>query len=954
MARYGTYRGQSFRDTAIAVALLVIAPYPGAASAQQASDDDAVVEEIIVTGSRIVRRDFASPSPIMTIDRDDIESSAHATLEETLNRMPQVVPDFGRTSNNPGDGTARINLRGLGPGRSLVLLNSRRLAPSGMGSAVDLNNIPQVLVERVEVITGGASTVYGSDALAGVVNFITRQDFEGFAVEGSYNVSGEGDADSYDINLALGTDFAGGAGNVVVYGGYFSRSEVFAADRTLTSQPLFEDTDPGGLDTGGSFFTPEGVIGFPEVPWPNEGPTTFLPNGDPREMLFPDDFYNFQPANYLQVPHDRYSTGVFATWEMSSGYEWYLEASFARNEGAKELASVPARGTFRVNSDNPVLTPTTQQLFIDYLESEPGFADIFLGRRMIEVGPRHMETERDYLRAVLGLRGELGHGWHIDGWVTWTESDEAELLFNDTSRSRLQQALLVDPVSGQCFDPSNGCVAIDIFGPDRISPEAASFVRVPTMTNTSKRTQKLASVFVRGEPFDTWAGPVGFAAGLEWRSDEGSFRADAGLFTGDTMGYGGDASVDGTEEVSEVYAEAIIPLLGEGTGRQQLELEIGGRYSKYDNAGSSDTWKLGAMWQPVDSIRLRVMAQRSVRAPNNQELFTEQGIFSGNWVSQNTDDDPCSASSDPVGNGNAERCIIQGLPEDQLGVFEATPFFPVDFVFGGNPELLPEEAETLTIGAVLTPTALPNWNFALDYYQIELDGEIGEIASDEICFDPANSENIFCENVNRGPTGDVVEIVDLLNNRGIVSTKGIDTQVDYVTDLPSGFDLLGGGAQFGFNLVWTHVLEEKRQANVVAQVFECVGYFGSFCGTFMGTAPENRLNTTLSYSTGELRLLLNSYWVEGMDSWRSVDWMFFNGEEPTLAVPSIGSKHYLNLNLSYDFSDNISASLGVANLLDTEAPFLADNTWDGTNTDVMLYDVFGRTFSVSFAMRVGN
>ena len=615
--------------------MVALAFIPSLAKAQddELAAGEPSVEEIIVTGSRIGRRDFVSPSPISTIDRAEIEAAPHATLEELMNRMPQILPDFGRTSNNPGDGTARINLRGLGPGRSLVLLNSRRLAPSGSGSAVDMNNIPRALIERVEVITGGASTVYGSDALAGVVNFVTRRDFEGFTLEGLYGVSAEGDADSYDLNAAWGANFASGRGNIVAYAGYFERTEVFASDRALTSQPLEENTQDGSLSESGSPAIPATVIFFPEVPFPTGLPgVTFEPDGTPRQVQFPEELYNFQPANYLQVPHTRYTAGILGSFEMSNGFEWYLETGFARNESGQELASVPAFGFFLVNSDNPVMTPETMQLFEDNYLVAPGLGGIIIGRRMLEVGSRHVDDDRDYWRTVLGLRGELGGGWDIEGWVTYTESDEVELLLNDVSRSRLQQSLLVDPLTGDCFDPSGGCAAADIFGEGRISAEAADFIRVPTMTNTTKREQMLASVFVRGSPIDTWAGPFDIATGLEWRSDDASFSADAGLFTGDTVGYVGQSSIDGKEEVTEVYAEAIVPVLSELAGGQQLDLEIGGRYSDYRNAGPSETYKVGAMWRPNDSLLVRVMGQRSVRAPNNEELFTEQGVEFGNYV----------------------------------------------------------------------------------------------------------------------------------------------------------------------------------------------------------------------------------------------------------------------------------------------------------------------------------
>ena len=286
-----------------------------------ADNKQEAIVEIVVTGSRIKRRAFSSPSPISTIDRDAIAFSGQATLEETLNRMPQVIPDFGRTSNNPGDGTARINLRGLGAGRTLVLLNARRLAPSGVGSAIDVNNLPQALIERVEIITGGATTVYGSDAVAGVVNFITRDDFSGFSIDASINTTAENDAEMYDLNLAFGRDLTNGRGNITVYAGSHERKSLFASARELTRVPLFNDNSSGTLFEGGSGFTPGATIFSPQVDF-GDGPsaTTFDPDGIPRAFIQPDDLYNFQEVNYLQTPLSRYTGGVLATFELNSGY----------------------------------------------------------------------------------------------------------------------------------------------------------------------------------------------------------------------------------------------------------------------------------------------------------------------------------------------------------------------------------------------------------------------------------------------------------------------------------------------------------------------------------------------------------------------------------------------------------------------------------------------------------
>jgi outer membrane receptor protein involved in Fe transport len=938
----------------LAVCFSVLTPIP--LLAQVTIEEEKTFEEIVVTGSRIKRRDLESPSPITTLDRAAIEASPQATLEEMLNNMPQVTPDMSRGMNNGSNGQARINLRGMGTGRTLVMLNARRVAPSGVDSSVDINNIPQALIERVELITGGASTVYGSDALAGVVNFITRDDFQGLSLEASYGVTEQGDARYEDINIAYGTEFAGGSGRIAVYGGYYDREELFARERALSEDAWFENWETGELERGGSPAVPEGVIGFPEVDWGN-GPnfTIFEPDGTPREWGGPDDLYDFQDVNFIQSPLTRYSGGVFANFEFASGYELYLESGFTRNEAAIELAAVPAFEFVLVNTDNPILTPETRQLLEDNALLEPGLAGIFVGRRMLETGPRHTDYERDYWRTVLGIKGELGGGWSIDGWVTYTTADEMDFLLNDVSASRFHQGFLVDPLTGQCVDPSGGCVPVDIFGEGRLSQEAAEFLRIPPMINITERTQKLASVFVTGVPFDTWAGPFDVAVGLEWRSDDAQFKADDALFTGDALGYNGDAPVNGIEEVWETYVEANIPLLQDAPLAHYLGLEVGARYSKYDNAGGDWTYKFGSSWVPNDAMRFRAMYQRSVRAPNNLELFQEQFSSFGSYVFSDPSEDPCSASADPVGNGYTEACIIQGLPADQIGIFEATPQFPSETIRGGNPNLVPEEAETFTAGVILTPDFMPNWNFTIDYYEIEIEGNIGEVSSSAVCFDLANTGNVFCENIVRDPaTGNVVQVFDLFNNRGFVATSGIDVQIHYTSDLPDGLSIFGSGAEFSVHLVWTHMLDVENQENHVSSVINCSGFFNSPCrGTFGTTAAEDRIATNLQYSSGPLDITLASHWIGGTDNFGQVDHLFFGGPEANLAIPSTGSKNFLNLGLGYEFTESISARLNIANLTNQSAPFMADGAF-ANNTDNLLYDIYGRSYSLSLAIDLGN
>jgi outer membrane receptor protein involved in Fe transport len=944
------------KQTALAAAISTLlagdALYAQDGEPEEEIGNRGAVEEIVVTGSRIKRRDFNSPSPITTIDRDAIEASSEATLEGLLNDMPQVTPDFGRTSNNPGNGKSHINLRGLGVGRTLIMLNARRFAPSGVGNAVDINNVPQALIDRVEVITGGASTVYGSDALAGVVNFVTRDDFEGFNVEASYSITEKGDAAATDANFAWGTNFGGGRGNVTLFGGYYDREELFAADRESTRYAWQENWDDGSLVQGGSYGIPEAGIYFPEYDL-GSGPdsVTFNADGTPRTFNDPEDLYNYQPVNYLQVPLERYSAGLFANYELDSGFEVYLESTFADNSGRAELAPVPAFGSFSFTSDNPIYTPETRAMLIDGYEVAPGVANAFIGRRMVEIGPRIVETENDYWRTAVGVRGTLTGSWDIDAWATYTVSDEKEFLLNDVFFSRVEQGLNVDPVTGQCLDPSNGCQPVDLFGPDRMSPEAADFLRVPPFVNVTERNQKLAAVVVTGTPFDGWAGPVDIAVGLEWRSDEVDFEADPALFTENTLGYNGSAPVRGTESVTEVYFEGILPLYHQAGGVGHIDLEFGGRYSKYDLAGGVWTYKAGTTWQINDALRFRAMYQHSVRAPNNFELFQEQ--FDEIWVAVfDPTDDPCSASQDPVGNGFTSKCIAQGLDASQIGLFEATPALPVTFINGGNPDLEPEGADTITGGLVISPASLPSWEFAIDYFDLEMDDGIGEINAYNICFDVNNNDDIFCDKIQRGPSGDVATVEELQQNRGLFSTSGVDTQMRFSGDMPRwlGGD---GGLQLDFSVIWTHVLSLESQDNPVTSSWDCRGFFGAPCKEWFSITAENRVAASIGVSTDRLRVMLNTQWVDGTDNWGKVDHIYFGGTPALLAIPSIGSQYYADLNVSYEFTDGLVAALGVTNLFDREPPLLGDNGTQ-SNTEPGMFDVFGRAYRVSFAYRFGD
>jgi iron complex outermembrane receptor protein len=903
--------------------------------------DHEPLEEIVVTGTRIMRRDFVTPSPLTTLDRDAIDFTGQSTIEETLNQMPQVFPSLGRTSNNPGIGEATVDLRGLGPARTLVLFNGRRVAPSGGFNFTDLNTIPQFLVDRVEIITGGASAVYGSDAIAGVVNFIAKDDFDGFALEATMTAAEPGDAETYDFNVAFGHNLAGGRGNLTVFANHYERDELLADDRDFTRIPYFDDWE-GNLVESGSTRIPEGVIYWPYADLGN-GPVqvTFNPDGTPREFIDPDDRYNYAPVNYLQVPLERNTLGFLGHYEFVDGLEGYVEATFVRNEPAQNLAPVPAQLYLETNLDNPVLTAEARQVFTDNYACDPETACFVMGRRMLEMGPRIIDSERDTTRLVAGVRGEFGDGWNYDGWVMYTEARATEYWRNVISASRMQQGLFIDPLTGECYDPSNGCVPLNLFGAGNLSQQGADFIRLPDFENQWERTQKLASFFVSGSPVDTWAGTLDVALGVEWRSDAFDDNPDPNLYSNDALGYDVYAPSVGTEEVTEIYAEAVVPLMSDIAWAEYLGLEVGARYSDYKLAGGVWTYKAGGEWQPVDGLRLRAMYQQSARAPNTFELFQEQSVDT--WALDRPD--PCSASEDPVANGNAEKCVMQGLPEDQIGVFEGSERYPVDFIYGGNPELEPEEGQTLTVGAVIEPVAIPNWSFSVDYFEMEVTDTIGWAASMDVCFDPVNTENVMCDNIERDITGNVSQVVDLTTNLGMQETSGIDTRIDFQAALPDFLALGNAGADLGMNIYWTHLLSHEVQDNPATEVRECAGFYGWPCDRAVGfvTYPKNRVTSNFHYASGAFAAHLSWRWIEGMDNAAPKGSYIWGIPDPDLAIPYVDDEHYLDLGVSYLFGEVLTARIGVNNLLDNAPPMMADAVWSN-NTDTGMYDIFGRSY----------
>ena len=419
------------------------------------------------------------------------------------------------------------------------------------------------------------------------------------------------------------------------------------------------------------------------------------------------------------------------------------------------------------------------------------------------------------------------------------------------------------------------------------------------------------------------------------------------------MGYNADASISGEETVYEFYTEASIPLAEGAAWAEYLGLEVGGRYSDYDHAGSVDTWKIGAEWQLPVPIRFRTMLQRSVRAPTLQESFTEQGLGVWSFSGNNGNGDPCSAGNDPVGSGFAEHCIATGLPANELGFWTATPAFPTDYLFGGNPEVEPESADTITAGVVFDIDWLQGMQVSIDYFSLEVEDTIGDLDASLACFDLANTTQQFCSNIQRDSLSNNVDrVVETTINRGLFTAEGIDTQVSLEMDLPGGLAVGDSSASLGVDMIWTHTLENSYQETTFGTTFECEGSWGFPCrfARWTMTYPENRINTDFSYFSGDFNARLSWRWIEGTTNGlvKYKDQIGLGWAE--IGIVDVPSKSYFDLNFAYRISDNIDVGLSIVNVGDTK-PVLMGDYAVGANTDPGVYDVFGRAYTLSLSLQ---
>ncbi|QIZ76948.1 TonB-dependent receptor [Ferrimonas lipolytica] len=836
----------------------------GFATAQENNGADNV-ERIAVTGSRIKRSDMESASPVTVIDADSLKSMGVTSIDSVL----QDLTSAGGAMTNPGlnngsQGNATIDLRGLGAQRTLVLVNGRRMIASGTGAAstVDLNTIPVSMVERIEILKDGASAVYGSDAVSGVVNIILKRDFEGFELNAQTGMSGESDAEETSIDLTLGGSFD--RGNIVIGVQYTDRGEASQGDRSYSDCPIVED-DNNNLSCGGSSYTPGGTIWAEDGTYKGDDDNSWREFGD-------DDYYNYSTDSYLYTPMERINLTAVGTYELTDTTIGSIETTYTKRTSDQTMAPQPVWFDFE---------------YADWMDTgadhpfEAG-DELSYGRRLTDVGTRDFSQVVDTVRVVLALEGEFESGWTWDASLNYGRNDSTDSLDNLVNMGSIQED--IDTMK---------------FNPLAQESWADLSEYVYTEQNSGGSEMKVFAASVAGELFEVPAGYVSMAAGVEYREEDAWFTPDSLT----AQGLANDPATESTSggfDVTELYAEFVVPLLQDKPFAESIEMTAAARYFDYSTFDSDYTWKLGATWRVNSELMFRGVSSTAFRAPSVDELYG--------------------------GAATSFEYVEHDIAQDQAEV-----------TVGGNEELTPEEARTITVGVVIEPEFLEGFSATVDYYSIEIDNAIAEIDSQyivDLCMDNAgnaiNTDNAVCQSSNISfDNSNRIAFDNGLQNIGSEETSGVDINFTYTFETS--------------NIDWRVTLDTTYLSEYKVEVAgETVDYAGLITQN-IGSYAEWKSNLGVSASGDKWDVNYQARYIGDLDSASCAD------DPSSCNSPTTGTIIYHDLSGAYAVTDSTTVRVGVNNLLDEEPPYYSG--YNDSNTDPYTYDTLGRYFYASFNMK---
>jgi outer membrane receptor protein involved in Fe transport len=956
-----------------------------AAAAQAATGGNAsTVGEVVITGSRIPQPNLTSASPVSVVTNTEIKLEGTTNIETLLNNLPMVSPDFGLTSDNGTVGGANVDLRGLGSKRTLVLIDGKRLQPGDPLIPVpDLDIIPAALVDRIDVLTGGASAVYGSDAVAGVVNFIMRKDFEGVRLDAQYGIydynnnsataagvlanglAGDGvpitgaphgtvfDGSSWDVTALIGANAPDGKGNITAYAEYRHVDPILQSARDYSYCAL-ATTNGAAPFSGASPYNTHLCLGSSNSAYgkfePTTGPSvgsTFAnnPNGTNSFVPYTGALdYNFAPDQYLQSENQRYSAGFFAHYDVNKYITAYSDFMFASNDTQGQLgpSGLFDSTVYNINCNNPLLTaggtgPGSQAAALCGANAgTSALASTLIGYRFADVSGAALPRDYDYLHQMfkidVGMKGDLGGGWSYDVYAQYGYTRFNETITGQMSIPNIQNALEVNP-NGTCF-VGGSCVPLNIFQVGGVTTAMANYLSAPGL-EVGYTQEQIVEADIVGDlghygiksPFAKDG--FGVAFGADYRGDQLGLTVDALTAAGDISGSGGATPpANGGYTVKELYGELRMPLVQDMPFFRLLEVDGGYRFSSYSTAGNTNTYKITGQWSPVEDVLLRGGFNRAVRAPNVVELFTPQtfNLFSGN--------DPCAGKVITPGSANYAGCIASGATPAQLasGSIPTCPAGQCQEVVGGNPALKPEESNTYTAGIVLTPHWVRGLSLSVDYFNIDVQNVIETGlggAAVELSQCVATSNPIYCDEVHRDPilgsifaNGGEVSATNI--NAGALQTDGVDVEFNYRFKFSDFFHLPDWGG-LNINYVGTYTFSLTNTPIAGGGSFNCAGYYGAVCGT---PTPLWRSKLRVTWTPPSLPITLSAQWryLGGvdLDLNSSNPFMGIYGNLPD-TVPGeahIPAYSYFDISGTWRVKDKLVFRWGINNLLQKNPPVL--------------------------------
>jgi outer membrane receptor protein involved in Fe transport len=986
----------------LGAAALCLAASPGsvhAADAAQGPPDQQstpsrqltpTLQEVVVTGTRIRAPNVTSDSPITAVSSAEIQYEGATNIENVVNELPQLHTAQSETTSNNATGVDNVNLRGLGPTRSLVLIDGRRLGPGDpqnpQGEAADINFIPAVLVSSVDVLTGGASAAYGSDAIAGVVNFHLIRNFQGVQITQTFNDAQHTNGGPWDAMLAsapllmkppipgnnqfgglvsdttlvLGSNLADGRGNVTVYVGYRSTDPILNVSRNYLGCETNLNSAGDGLVCGGSSDSAFGNFHT------NNGKNYALnPDGSATLVKYDKSFnFNTPSTNYLQRADQRKSLGALGHYQLSTWADVYAEAmlmddftsaqvapgGLSQGQGPTGFLQVPCNNQFLSAAEEPIICQDASghSLPVYQANGQPNVASILMPGLRDTYARIDQLRHTDY-RAVFGVRGGIGASdWTYDASVTYWDSLLSEHYVNDISDAKLENSLF------GCVAPgSTGCVPVNIFQYGALTPAMFNYLSTPGSKSGSS-IESTVDANVSGD-FGAWGGkspwahdPIAATFGVSYRRDQLNFLPDYEMQINDLIGQGQVfPPVSGSERVTEQYGEIHIPLIEAKPLVEALNLDGAYRHSSYtigSHGGfSTNTFKWGADYAPTRDMRFRGSFNRATRAPNIYELVFPQSL--------NTDSgyqDPCSGATPAA---TLAACEKTGVTAAQYGTIVPCRSSDCGGLFGGNPALQPETADTWTFGFILTPRFAPDFDLSVDYWAVRVGNYITHLAGAQVvngCL--LQGQDSLCSLIHRGPNGIIFGsagwVTETAENIGFLRNRGVDLNLNYRKDLDDlGLHHLGSLA---FNMTGTYLLEQT--ISTFASRYDCAGLYGATCSAGDVNGPNFRWRH-------QARLTWLTPWkLDFSVRWRYLSHVSLDSNDPQPALNSgsydaydglIPAVNYMDLSLSWSVWKQFRLTAGVKNALDVDPPLLNHKVVyrvnGGGNEDVYnAYDVVGR------------